>query len=515
MAGNGYAALGSSHCELKKYILEEEALQYGVEIKYEAVLTGVYLNGNRISGIEWFEEATGFHKAFGRIVADATADAWVTRTYGGEVRRGRKSDGKYQPYSNIALFYGNKTTFMYNTDHGYVDPENGEDLSTQLIDSAQSEVFLSDKFNDDLFPLASTLMLGIRSGPGIVGEETITIDNIFNNNLSDGVYYCCSNMDNHSKDIAFESEAYKDWCVGASLWGLGVVVPVPLKAMIPRGFDGIIACGRTISTDYTVSHVVRMKRDVQRSGEIAGLLAYKSIKENCEIKDVTLDTEKLDYRFSDTSVTPNRPLSSWLSDIDEIKSALMSDKPGIGIWSCRYLDDIDQFLLEWLISGDCRLSKNSAVALALKGNGSGVEILRKMAKQRDLYTPKTSRKFNYPHGITAVYLLGRLKDEESVEIIKEILLNWTYGETEECAEFIEGESDYYFQYLSFGIMALIEIGNQYEHLRDEISDLLNCLLIRQNKYLPVKMKGSHNLEYNMYETVINIIKNEFKGEINI
>ena len=51
---------------------------------------------------------------------------------------------------------------------------------------------------------------------------------------------------------------------------------------------------------------------------------------------------------------------------------------------------------------------NAACTLALMDDASGVEILLRDLRTRDRRMPATSRKFNMPRGVTALYCLGRL-----------------------------------------------------------------------------------------------------------
>ena len=84
--------------------------------------------------------------------------------------------------------------------------------------------------------LGISILLGLREGRRIVGEETVELQDYLEDRMTDHpAFYAYSNLDNHGRDLAFESEGLQDWLVASSLWGINISVPVPLGCCIPKG----------------------------------------------------------------------------------------------------------------------------------------------------------------------------------------------------------------------------------------------------------------------------------------
>lgn len=66
-------------------------------------------------------------------------------------------------------------------------------------------------------------------------------------------------------------------------------------------------------------------------------------------------------------------------------------------------------------------AQKAAIALALSGDGYRLPVLRKMAASKDSFIPRTSIIYSFTYGITAVYLLGKLKYRESANILLDII----------------------------------------------------------------------------------------------
>src|SRR5690606_9173677 len=78
----------------------------------------------------------------------------------------------------------------------------------------------------------------------------------------------------------------QDWSVASGLWGVRFTVPIPLGALIPQGYDGLMAAGRCLAVDHDMAACVRMKRDMQQCGEGAANAAFLSITQGVPLRDV-------------------------------------------------------------------------------------------------------------------------------------------------------------------------------------------------------------------------------------
>jgi hypothetical protein len=406
--------------EIKKYIMEQMAAEAGVDIRYESSVTGVLLKGKQVLGIEYFNE-DGFQYATSSVTIDCSGDAYVCALAGCALREGRSADGKPQPYSNVLIQYENGRVRNFYTDSGYVNPSSAEDVSRAIVESALLSTHLKETYTEDARWLRVATMLGIREGRFIVSEEDVTFENISKDQVTEQpVFHAYSNLDTHSKDIALESETVQDWLVAGGLWSLNFSVPIPYGSFIPKGFDGILAAGRCMGLDHDMASHVRMKRDAQKSGEIAAVAAYLAINKGVSLRDVAY--EDLLPLLQETGCYDGGKALDWLTDPSAIKDGLSGDKPGEAIWSARKLgDQLEQELLSWINEENENTRKHSAIALALIGNTQALPVLRQIVRERDPYVPLTSHLYSQARGFAAIYLIGKLGDTQMVPELIDML----------------------------------------------------------------------------------------------
>lgn len=527
LEGIGYTKSRGVNAEVKKVVLERRALDAGVTVQYESVIVGVYMDGRSVRGVRWIGP-NGIQQASCRIVIDATGESDVCSIIGAEMyESGRKLDGKMQPFSLPVVAIRGKNVSPFYCDNGYVDQTSQEDLTQAIIQSASALPHLPDQFNESTKFLKLTPQLGIREGQFILGEEQVTFADVVADRLStEPLFYAYSNVDNHTKDIAFESELQQDWAVAASLWGLTLSVPIPLGALIPKGFDNVLVAGRNIAIDHDLAACVRMKRDIQKCGEAAALIAYLALYHGIPVRHVPYDQlhplllENGCLRSSNhvgmkdgmsVAEDDTNKKVTWLTSLERIKDELASDKSGIAIWSTRRLGSaINETLKEWLshtTADQQNLRKNIAFALALQGDEAAIPHLRECMRERDPYVPKTSRKYNQVRGYAAIYLLGKLGD---VEIVPELLQIMQQREQfinqSTDVEFINHNDEYFFQYFSFSLMALIRIADRHPGIRANLIQTIVPIVEDPNFSILVTMKPSKDVNYDMADTIRNIVR---------
>lgn len=99
-------------------------------------------------------------------------------------------------------------------------------------------------------------------------------------------FYSYSDLDKHGWDIAFDGSEIGDWAVGANLGAYNVVIPIPYKALLPSGVDGLITACRAVGVDRDISSAVRMITDMKKLAEVAADIAYLSVKNGCDPKKI-------------------------------------------------------------------------------------------------------------------------------------------------------------------------------------------------------------------------------------
>ncbi|MEF3303784.1 FAD-dependent oxidoreductase [Paenibacillus sp. GYB003] len=499
------------NAEGKQYVFELEAAEAGADIRYETTVLGVRLEGQTVTGLDCFSAERGRYAVSSGVVIDGTGNADVCRLAGCELRGGRDFDGQAQPFSNALFALGPDRVRAYYTDSGYVFPENPDSLSAAVVESALLSTHLKDRYDEESRYMRIAPQLGVRESRFIVGEENVTLESFLQENYSrEPLFMAYSNLDNHSKDVAFESGLQRDWTVAASLWGLKFTVPIPLGALIPKGYGGLLAAGRCLAVDHDMASCVRMKRDMQKCGEAAAYAAFLAVTKRIPLKDVPYaelapllretgclsprDEVYFEHRVAQGE-TESGPIR-WLDNVRDIRDGLAGDKPGVAIWSAgRMGDAIRPHLLRWIAPGEPdHLRKHSAMALGLLGCPEAAPVLRAMVQERDPFVPSTSLKYNQARGYAAVYLLGRLADKESVpELLRLLGAGERFTFADRNKEFLSDERDLRFQYVSYALMALSAIGDRHEETREAIGDAFVRYLRQLDGTLVISFKGSSDI----------------------
>ena len=504
----GYTNTYGQNPEVKKYIMEQESLKYGVDVSLNSVVTGALIDGNRVLGVQWFENGE-LKLAKAKVVIDCTGEAEVCSLVGCQTNFGRVTDNRVQPYSNVQLelFEGNNEGYRA-TDCGVFCQSNAQEYSDAHIFSATLPTYFPDSYHQKRQLLGFMPLMGIREGRLIIGEESVTFEDYLEDHLSDQpLFYAYSNVDSHGKDLAFESEQLQDWIVAANLWGVNISVPIPLGALIPKGYEGLLVAGRCLAVDHDIAPCVRMKRDMQKCGEAAANVAYLAIKNNTLLKEISykelrkmlLQTNCLDERNNvgkiDIKQEANKTFD-WIVDENEILEGLRSNQPGIAIWSAKRMK-LTGKLIEWIHSEDSNLSKNSAFALALLGNSEANPVLRDIVAERDDFVPETSRNYNHVRWHSAIYLLGRLKDAGSIGLLEDILRNTIENKNSIVNGLISTDRDYSFQAQSQAVMALLKIGKAHTEYTARINNIFENHVFSEDFDLELTMIGGGNVPYNM------------------
>lgn len=493
-----YTSCGKGiNAELKKLYLEKEALAAGVTLSYGSTVTGVYLGGKKVVGLQWLSPC-GICNAGAEVVIDCTGEAQVCFLAGCKTAKGRELDGQFQPFTNVRSVImddGNLSTV--NFDAGYVDQTIADEFSDEIIRS--SKLHLRERFDEKYKLIAISDILGAREGRRIIGEENMEFPRFMNEKTSPAriIAWSYSNHDTHSNDWAFESETAQDWGVAASLWGTALHVPVPLGAIVPKGFLGLLVAGRCIAADHDFAQSVRMKRTVQQMGEVAGIAAWLSITGNLPV--MKIEYGRLSNELRQTGcLREEHSLNNgrlWLESIPLIRKGLASESPGLAIWSARRAGGKMILQLQrWLKTSrtGSNLRYHSAFALALLGKRSCLPALREMAAAKDVFLPKSSRSYNQHRGYAAIYLLGRLRDKGCINILESILM--------------DKSMHFRFQYCSHSVMALIKIGEEHKSLRPEITSILRRFAEQPGLSLEMSLKGwLQPLVKLQMETLIRII----------
>lgn len=507
----------------RMFVYEKNLSQKNVEISYQAIVDSVFLSDDSVVGVSYYVNGEQYTVSCDYIV-DATADGFLCELAGCDFTMGREFDQKMQPFSNNQTQFNLTTKLLEtsNVDSGYINQYDIENYSKNIITSNYgSHLTKNDYCNDEKIIVFNSPILGIREGKCIVGKERLTFSDLIQGKQTEQpLFYSYSHFDNHGKDIAFESQAQNDWTTAMSLWAISMSIGISREHLLPQKHRNLIVSGRHFSRDHDVYSHTRMIRDLQKLAEAVAVIIEIAIKNNnsCLASPsykVLIDTlaethcydNKNDVGVVDVLTHNNRKVQMQLPQtVAEVKKILASDKPGLAIL-VAYRKELITELIEWLKEKDDKLVFNASVALALLNHDAGIDQLLQAVNNHNPYRPKTSRKYNFPWGVTAIYLLGRLQTVSAIPIISnifkhhEVLLN----DQVEFDDLIMDMNDYRFQYITHAIKALSHIAQHDNALLAEIKETIFTVLNDPNFKLEILMKNSGNLEnntYNMTERVI-------------
>lgn len=506
--------------EAVKLVQEEALWEQGVEILYETSVVGVYSEGNTIVGVR-VAKGSELHDFKAKIVMDCTAEAVVAHMAGCATEYGRRSDGQTQPYSMVSLVWNGKKYTGTNVDFGRVNQLDDWALSEATVFSRAAE--MKEERQDKQF-ISHRALIGIREGRRIIAEEGVSVEDLFaGKQTATPMFYSYADLDKHGWDIAFDGEALGDWAIGANLGAYNVTVAVPYRALLPKGFDGILVPCRALGVDRDISSCVRMLPDMKKAAEAAVSWASIAIRENLPLREVPYERlrEKLvesgclnekhnrgvriDGRTDwDGSLLVSEDVH-FITDPAKLEDGLKTEKPGQAIWAAKQIGEkAVPFLESLLASQDENTAKHAAFALAHLGQASAKPILRAMVEKRDGLMLKDCRKHNNLRGNMAIYWLGRLADEEITDTLIDLICNENevlrpvyHSEMMTTRYKLQNFNDVYFHFMSGSVMALIRIGDAHEALRGRIAAAFQKAFSDEGYYNRITQKPKKSSEGNM------------------
>ncbi len=239
--------------EAKMQWYHEELTAAGGNVWYKSMACGALMRDQRVVGAV-IATPQGRIAVRAKCVVDATGSADVAAAAGAETVR---IGARHVAYQGTGLGPRNPGVFYLNTDYDFID-------TNDVIDTTSAYSAAREKFSG-AFDLQQ--IIDSRERRRIVGDIEITpMDILLGRVFPDTINIAYSNFDTH----------------GFTVHPLFMLVPpnrdpmlacVPLRALLPRGLDGIVVTGLGISADRDAMPVIRMQACVQNQGFAAGLAA--------------------------------------------------------------------------------------------------------------------------------------------------------------------------------------------------------------------------------------------------
>ncbi|MEI6233949.1 MAG: FAD-dependent oxidoreductase [Planctomycetota bacterium] len=289
--------------DVKAEWYRNEMRKNGVDIWCGTLGAGAYVENGKVRGVVI---ATPFGRGvvLAKVVIDSTGNADIAAAAGAECTYTAESEVAVQgtglPPRNLAPRY-------LNTDYTYVD-------ETDVFDIWRAFVMGRQKYKSayDLGQLIDT-----RERRRIVGDVEISpLDATLSRTWPDTVVISDSNFDSHGYTIhplfllrAPDKKAIK--------------VPVPYRALLPRGVDGILVTGLGVSAHRDTLPLIRMQADIQNQGYAAGIAASMASKANQPLRSIDV-----------------KALQKQLVDIGNLPGTVLTEKDSFPLPKERYVQAI-------------------------------------------------------------------------------------------------------------------------------------------------------------------------------
>ncbi|MGI5868599.1 MAG: FAD-dependent oxidoreductase, partial [Kiritimatiellia bacterium] len=242
-----------------------QATEAGATMLFDALTVAAAMDGSRACGAA---VATPFGTGVigAKFVIDATGNADVAAAAGAEILCDLADEPVIQGAGLSPVEIGRSYS---NTDFTFV-------LDGDIVDATRAFVTARGKYVDayDIVPILNT-----RERRRIRGDIVLQPQDFFaNRTYTDTINRAWSNFDTHGFIIhpmfMLKPTAHDPRFAN-----------VPLRALLPRGFEGIAVTGLGVSAHRDCLPLIRMQPDVQNQGYAAARAAAMAIRGDCSIRD--------------------------------------------------------------------------------------------------------------------------------------------------------------------------------------------------------------------------------------
>lgn len=278
----------------------EKATEKGAEILFDTLTAAAVMDGKKACGAVILSPF-GIGVVKSSFVIDATGNTDFIAASGAETACDMKSEAAVQGAGLSPIDIGNSYT---NTDFTFI-------LDSDVVDATRAFVTAHAKYTK-WFDVST--ILNTRERRRIVGDIVLQPYDFFANRIyTDTINLAMSNFDTH----------------GFIIHPMFMIRPtahdsrfanVPMRALLPRGYEGMAATGLGVSAHRDCMPLIRMQPDVQNQGYAMGYAAAMAIKANCPIR--AIDMKALQKKLIAESILPERVLT----DTDVACTNLENDK---------------------------------------------------------------------------------------------------------------------------------------------------------------------------------------------
>ncbi len=353
--------------EVRMEWYRRELRSAGADIWFGCIGCGAVVDGATIKGVV---VATPFGRGvvLADVVIDSTGNADIAVAAGAQ---SVYTDGSHVAVQGTGMPPRNLGASYTNTDYTLTD--DGD-----LLDMWRTFVVAKGKY-EGAFDLAQ--IVDSRERRRIVGDFVISPLDLFNGRTyPDSIGYSYSNFDTHGFTVhpLFTLNPPDKTGVGGY---------TPYRALLPKGYEGLLVTGLGVSAHRDAVPILRMQPDIQNQGYAAGAAAAMASKSGSPLR--AIDIKALQRHLVETGCVPENVLTdtdSYPFSEDEVRKAVadaVNDFAGLGVILAQP-DDAKPFLrsaYELAASPDDRLVY--AHILGMLGDTMGITTLMEAIDARD------------------------------------------------------------------------------------------------------------------------------------
>ncbi|HRJ71973.1 MAG TPA: FAD-dependent oxidoreductase, partial [Terrimicrobiaceae bacterium] len=269
--------------------LRREILQPGGNVWFGVLGSGALVEGNRVKGVV-VTTPLGRGVVLAKEVIDATGNSDIAAAAGAETIIPGDGQIAVQGTGLPAIRWGGRDFF--NSDFTLVDEND-------MIDVWQMQLYTRLKY-PNVFDTAT--FIDSRERRRIVGEFTQSVlDQVNDRTYPDTINMAYSNLDAHTFSVHPYLETEHP---GKTV---GITARIPYRCLIPKGLEGILVTGLSMSVEHDALAIARMQANIQNQGFAIGLAAATAAREGKGVRDI--DIRALQKRLVELGSLPPETLT--------------------------------------------------------------------------------------------------------------------------------------------------------------------------------------------------------------
>tara|TARA_R100000027_G_scaffold66361_2_gene62158 strand:- start:63 stop:2933 length:2871 start_codon:yes stop_codon:yes gene_type:complete len=417
----------SWHQDAKKLAILQMFRQHRVQFKGGLLLCTVDKEENRVTAVYTANER-GLIKIQSKAYVDCTGDGDLCAHAGSAFTTGREGDGRNLAYSQAALALDRAdseiTTSTLNYDAGWLDPTSSIDLTRARLSGIALYTESDALKKRELLTISP--MLGIRQSRQIITDYSLQLNDLVSGRkFEDTIGEAGCHADSHSVDFEFENDEMVFFYWACRLFRYPLRTQLPYRMLLPKDLTNVwIAC-RAAGMSTNAFYAIRMQRDMQRLGEIAGIAAAQctSTDERSNSRHANLESLRIQASSSESQLDNYGILPA--DDEDPI-SCLQAGRSGLALWRIyQQPDTYREATIKLLDSDTANTTFYAACALAMWNHPSAEARLIHAVRTREVgainpaeNTGAYGQEIDIPFWLLAIILLRRCGTSACIPVIE-------------------------------------------------------------------------------------------------